>query len=421
MRVWLLHIGEELPVDGDVRTLRYGYLAKSLQDSGHEVLRWAPTFRHSTKQHRFTCDSRVAITPQYAIQFVHSPGYARNASLARLHAYRVLGRRLRSLAENELPPDVIVAAIPSLEWAEAAIDYGRARGVPVIIDVRDLWPDVFLTALPRSVRRVGRFALSPYYRIARKVLSRADAITAVSETYLKWGIAHAARRATRADAVLPLGYEPASTFGEASQRTDDVLAKCGIDPSHPICLFAGIFEHSSNLETVIRAARRLHAAGSPAEFVFCGDGSKSAALMQQAAGLPNVHFPGWVDAAALQAIGAASTIGLCAYADDALQSLPNKPFEYMAFRLAIVSSLKGEMATILHRHQAGLTYEPGDDLALANSIASLLSDPTKLADMRERSHQTWMAHYRSTDIYARFVSLAEELAGSRRACSTHAA
>ena len=30
MRVWLLHIGEDLPVDNAARTFRYGYLAKAL-------------------------------------------------------------------------------------------------------------------------------------------------------------------------------------------------------------------------------------------------------------------------------------------------------------------------------------------------------------------------------------------------------
>ena len=147
MRVWLLHIGEDLPVDGAVRRFRYSYLAEALAERGHDVLRWAPTFRHNTKRHRFADDRRVEVGPRYAIQFVHSPGYRRNVGLQRLRAYRALGRRIRGLMRREQPPDVLVAAIPSLEWADAAVAYGRARSIPVIVDVRDPWPDVFSTRL----------------------------------------------------------------------------------------------------------------------------------------------------------------------------------------------------------------------------------------------------------------------------------
>src|SRR5262245_48925741 len=125
MRAWLLHIGERLPVDGTTRPFRYGYLARSLKEAGCEVLRWAPTFCHVRKTHRFLDDRRVSVDRNYDIQFVYSPGYVRNASVARLRTYRILGRRFRQMALHEERPDVIVSAIPSLEWALAAVEYGR--------------------------------------------------------------------------------------------------------------------------------------------------------------------------------------------------------------------------------------------------------------------------------------------------------
>ncbi len=207
MRVWLLHIGEELALDGTKRKFRYSYLADALTERRHQVLRWAPTFRHYGKVHRFKSDRRVDVDEGYAIQFVQSCGYRRNTSLARLRTYRVLGRRFRKLAESETPPDLIVAAVPSLEWAVAAVDYGGAHGIPVVVDVRDLWPDVFLNALPTPVRPGGRFLLAPYYRMARRACSRATALTAVSQSYLEWALRLAGRRARDRDLIVPLGFE----------------------------------------------------------------------------------------------------------------------------------------------------------------------------------------------------------------------
>ncbi len=410
MRVWLLHIGEQLPVDGPTRPFRYGFLARALVDRGHEVLRWAPTFCHYRKSHRYSSDCRVPIESGYAIQFVRSVGYRRNVGLDRLHAYRVLGRRFPQLAAQESPPDIIVAAIPSPEWAEAAVAYGSARGVPVMIDVRDLWPDVFLNSMPHAARPMGRFLLAPYRRMVRRACGQATALTAVSQGYLNWALQHAGRARGDRDLVVPLGFDPEPLPGDVLQANFATLRARGIDPSRPICLFAGLFERSYDLETVIAAARRLEiAARIDAQFVLCGDGSKMPALKRQASGLRNVHFLGWTDAAMLQAVASVSMIGLCAYARDALQSLPNKAFEYMAGGLAIVSSLPGELAALLDDLQCGLNYRAGDAASLASCLTELLNDPLKLQVMRANAYQAWSRNYRSRDIYARFATHLETL------------
>jgi glycosyltransferase involved in cell wall biosynthesis len=408
MRVWLLHIGEDLPVDGPARQYRYTYLANALLNAGHRVLRWAPTFRHNTKTQRFAIDTRVEPAKNYEIQFVSSPGYRRNISFARLRAYRVLGRRFRQLAKQECPPDLIVAAIPSLEWAEAAVDYGRQHSIPVVVDVRDLWPEVFANALPAAARPLGRLLLTPYYRRAARACRKATALTAVSQGYMDWAIDLAGRRRDPRDLVVPLGFEQMPR--EALHANIEKLRQRGIDPSRPICLFVGLFERSYDLETVIDAARRLMNSGrSDVQFVLCGDGSKMPKLKRQAADMPSVHFLGWVDATMLEAVASISTIGVCAYATDALQSLPNKPFEYMAHGLAVASSLSGEMAQLLTHHQCGLTYPAGNAAALAECLVGLLTDQRLLASLRSNAFQTWSNNFRSSGLYARFVDHLETL------------
>jgi glycosyltransferase involved in cell wall biosynthesis len=410
MKVWLLHIGEELPVDGTTRLFRYGYLARALTERGHQVLRWAPTFRHVTKKFRFTTDVRVPVWENYSIQFVHSTGYRRNVGLDRLRAYRMLDRRFRQLSAREAPPDLIVAAIPSLEWAAAATDFGKSHGIPVVIDVRDLWPDVFLNAFPKVARPFGRILLGSYERIARRVCTRATALSAVSPSYLEWAVTKAGRQMRSTDQVLPIGFEPETMSAKVANEHLAALRARGVDPAIPICVFSGLFERSYDLETVISAARQLQEERrAVAQFVFCGDGGKMPSLRRQAAGLKNIHFLGWVDAPTLQATLSASTIGLCAYADDALQSWPNKPFEYMASGLAVVSSLSGDMADLLNRHQCGVTYRAGNPSSLARCLSDLLHDSKKLSTVRSNAYQAWLQNYKSSDIYDRYVTRLEEI------------
>ncbi len=413
MRTWLLHVGERLPVDGKARCYRYGYLARALVEQGHQVVRWAPTFSHIDKQYRFTEDCRVEVERNYSIQFVHSPSYRRNIGPARLRAYQVLGRRVRALMSRQAPPDLIVAAIPSLEWAAAAIDFGRAQRVPVVIDIRDPWPDVFLNALPRAARTMGQLALRPYRRIAERICRQADALVGVSQGYLDWATALAGRPQQPQDAVVPIGFEPDLVSPELLNNNLAHLRERGIDPQQPTCLFSGSFERSYDLKTLIEAAQRLSELGrKDVQFILCGDGSKRTALERRSSKLhiKNLHFLGWVDAAMLQAAASISHLGICAYTADATQGLPNKPFEYMAGRLAVVSSLPGELADFLRRHKCGVSYDAGSSDSLANAIHRLVVNPGLLESLRNHGYKSWRHHYRSQDIYGQFVDRLSSLA-----------
>lgn len=415
MKFWLLHIGEDLPVDGPSRPYRYTYLAEALCQAGHEVLRWAPTFRHNTKEYRFSADERVRQSGNYEIQFVHATGYRRNIGIERLRSYRVLGRRFCDLASREAPPDLILAAIPSLEWAEAAVEFGRQHSIPVVVDVRDRWPDVFANAFPAVCRPLAQIALRPFYRRARRACRDAAALTAVSKSYLSWALNLAGRSQEVRDRVVPLAFQPEPLSAASLQDKIALLGDQGIDPNRPICLFVGLFERSYDLETVVAAARQMECEShGNLQFVLCGDGSKMRTLRRKAAGLRNLHLIGWVDAAMLEAVASISTIGLCAYTADAMQSLPNKPFEYLARGLAVVSSLPGEMAEMLRRHQCGLTYRAGDSGALVDCLRRLLSDPKRLKAMRSQAYQTWLHNFQSREVYSAFASHLASLASDAR-------
>jgi glycosyltransferase involved in cell wall biosynthesis len=273
-----------------------------------------------------------------------------------------------------------------------------------VIDVRDVWPDVYLNALPAFARSAARLLLSRQFGLARRACRHASAITAVSRTYLSWALKLAGREARNHDAVVPLGYEPCPCPAAELDKHVAMLRHRGIDPTRPTCFFAGRLERSYDLLTAINAARRLDAAGrNDLQFVVCGDGAGMAAVESRARGLDNVHFLGWVKPATVQAVASISSIGLCAYASDATQSVPNKPFEYMASGVAVVSSLQGEMMDLLDRYQCGLTYRAGDADSLAKCLAQLLNAPKRLDRMRSNALDAWTRHYRSRDIYAGFA------------------
>ena len=102
------------------------------------------------------------------------------------------------------------------------------------------------------------------------------------------------------------------------------------------------------------------------QFVLCGDGSNLGKYKKMALGMDSVLFPGWVDASKIAALMELSAVGLAPYAKNTRMSLPNKPFEYIAGGLPVISSIQGEMKELLARHQCGRTYDPDsvDDLCI---------------------------------------------------------
>src|SRR5687768_16760322 len=139
----MVTIGEPLPTDGEsVRLLRCGILSDLLVRQGHEVLWWTSTFDHTQKRHRYSDDTGVTLHDGYRLQLLHGRGYPHNISWERLADHRTLARKFSKLAADEPRPDVVLCSFPTIELSREAIRYGERTGVPVILDVRDPWPDV---------------------------------------------------------------------------------------------------------------------------------------------------------------------------------------------------------------------------------------------------------------------------------------
>jgi glycosyltransferase involved in cell wall biosynthesis len=311
---------------------------------------------------------------------------------------------------RESSPDLIVAALPSLEWAAAAVEYGRSNGVPVIVDIRDRWPDSLLYGLPRLARKAGEFVLRSQRRKAEAICRNANALIGTSNEYLEWGLALAGREKGPQDSVVPEGCEDELVEEHRLRRTVDALCKRGIDPQHPICLFSGPFDDTYVLETVIDSAGRLRDIGrKQLQFVFCGDGPKRKSIERRSRrlDLKTTHFLGTVDDTTLAAVASIAKIGLCPYAVGAADGLPGQLFEQMSRRLAVVSSLPGEAAKSLARHECGVTYDAGSINALTNAINRLILNSMLLESLRVNSYATWSSDYQAKTLNAR---LAEHLA-----------
>lgn len=405
MRCWIVATYEPLPeVDASARLLRCGTLAQQLTDDGDTVTWWSSTFHHVRKENRFETSRTITVRDGLRLELLHAPPYRRNVSLRRVRHNRAMARAFRaSAAAATERPDVIFAAVPSLELAESAVRYASERGIPIVVDARDKWPDVYLNAVPPAFRGAARHALRAEFHRARRIFTAATGITGISDAYLEWALGHAGRLRSERDAVVPLGFPipDALSASEVEERMQRLRQSLELSPSHCVVTFLGMFGLSYDLECVVAAARLLRDAGDDSiRIVLAGTGEAEGRIRRLAEGLPNVRFPGWLNQGDAWALLHASRAGLAPYHADATQSLPNKGFEYMAAGIPVVSSLGGELQQLLEEERVGVTYEAGDPVSLAAALQRLAANDAERRAMGGRARQLYDRSYSTSAIYS---------------------
>lgn len=361
MRVWILKDSEPLPLTPAVKSLRAAMLTNALIARGHEVRWWCSTISHFHKTHEaeaghYTLNLSHGIC---AVQRIEAGLYTRNLSCARLLHHRRLAKRWRLVAEQtQETPDVILVAYPIIEWVEEALAYAKRRGIPVVVDVRDQWPDTFVNYAPSYLKPFVRLASKILYPDVASLFRQPKAITSMSTQVLRWALDKARRTEGPDTRTFYLGTSLSQTLRQ-STRTKLPLDR----PTQ--CLFLGTLGHTADVLTISSAARTLHTMSENVHITIAGDGDYREALLSATQDLPNVTLAGWCDSDAAIQLLENTDIALLTGHNEAM---PNKFFDYVAAGLPIVCSLRGEVRDYITMHRLGACCPSGDGEALAQAI-----------------------------------------------------
>jgi len=413
MRIWLVKLDEPLRIDeGDPRPCRMGLIADALHRRGHEVLWWTSTEYHQLKRQRFTRDTRITVDDDYVLWLMHARPYRKNISIGRMLHHRTLARKFLDIGQREQRPDLILCALPSLDMCQAAVKYGRSRGVPVVLDIRDLWPDIFPALLPRWARPLSKIACLPFLRMVRMACAGATGICGITPGFVAWGLGYAQRRASEWDASFFRGYPSRMPDAEAVAKAADfwerldVTTKCD---GFRVCVIGALGERNEReVLAAIATARRLPAV----QFVFCGTGTNEAKYRESAADAKNAIFAGWCGQAELWTLMRYASVGLVPFQDtiDFRLSISNRAIEYLSAGLPIVSSAKGVLEDLLASSGCGVTYANGSAEDLCRTLSGLMNSPDKLRGMSVRAAKVFQDLFRAEVVYEAMADHLESVA-----------
>ncbi|MDO8091984.1 MAG: glycosyltransferase family 4 protein [Candidatus Brocadiales bacterium] len=408
-----------MPTDGEnERLLRIGMLANFLVAKRHEVVWWTSTFDHARKKHRFNTDTLTTVNDHYKINLLHSIAYYKNVSFRRIINHYGVAHKFSRLSGLEQEPDVILCSLPTLELCSAATAYGKQREVPVVLDVRDLWPDLFVELAPVWAQWFVKLLLFPMFRTVRAVCSGATAIVGNNPAFVDWGVNYAKRVRTNLDRDFPMGYSLVVPDQEAILEAERFWLKHGVNKNNKefIACYFGVFSRQRELETVVEAAQKLQKQNRPIRFVLCGNGDNLDYYKNMAKDCENVIFPGWVGRDDIWTLMRMSSVGLAPYPSNKnyITNLTNKPIEYLSAGLPIVSSLKGVLKDLLSACNCGVTYENGNSDELASILISLYDNPDRLKVMSKNASALYEEKFVAEKVYSEMISYLEEVCANYR-------
>ncbi|MCI5146190.1 MAG: glycosyltransferase [Candidatus Electrothrix sp. AR3] len=388
MRIWLITAGELLPTDGNIRLFRYGILANFLaeQQEHHDIIRWAPTFVHATKRQRFGEDTEIRVNKRYKINFLYTPDYKNHIGVKRYLFHRKFAQRFSRNASLEKKPDIILCSMPIPELCIESIIYGIKHNVPVIIDVRDVWPDALLHSFPIFLRRLIKISLFPFKRKNKFIFKYATGIIGITDGFLQWGLNHAKRDRGMFDSVFYMAY-PRTKFSidetrEAKTKWD--ARRVGIKQNKMRVCFFGSFVKLFDIEIIIKVAKQLHKRKiNNFQFIICGDGPNYLKILEMSDDVPSILLPGWVTAPEVEVLMERSAIGIIPYKRGVVTALPNKAVTYFSKGLPVITSNEGEFSEIVTNRHCGVTYKVEDVDSLIEVLLALYNNKKMIQELSE--------------------------------------
>lgn len=423
MNIWLSTIGQRLDHAENTRTM---LLAATLLERGHSVTLWTSAYDHIRKQWReewFNGDVKFWEMPNgLCVRFMKGCGYRKNIGPRRLADHILAARDFRRQAATLPSPDIAIASLPDHITAAAMVDYGKVAGFPVIVDVRDKWPDIFVDYAPAALKPFVRAGLARESARARNALANAEALVTMMQSMLDWGLAKANRAAIADDRIFYLATMEANT---AQQSPISDLA-----PEHQYLLneangktifsFVGTFNKTQHPSLILDALEQLvdQKAFDPSAIAVMigGDGVGADAVRRRIDRLPFAHYLGWMRPLEMRALLARTDVGLLPM-NFASEAFNNKAFAYLASGLPILNCADGDLARLIATTDIGMNLPAGDSQALAEAIKALATNPTRVQQLKARARIVFDSEFDQRKIYNDYADHVETIA--RRGRTKH--
>lgn len=288
--------------------------------------------------------------------------------------------------------DVVFATSTPLTIALPGIYAARRAAIPLVFEVRDLWPTVpiALGALrnPLAIAAARRLERLAYHHSARVVALSPE---------MKAGVVEAGYPAERV-VVIPNGcdldtFDVDPEMGLALRRRYEWLQ------DRPLVVYTGTLGQVNGVEYLAWLAAATHRIDPSVRFLVIGEGREEERVRATAGELrvldknffmlPSIRkseIPGWLSAADI-------ATSLVIDVRELWANSANKVFDALAGGRPVAVNHEGWLATLLRETGAGLVLDAGDTALAAAQIVQALNDRRWLERAGEAARETARARF----------------------------
>ncbi|MGO4230359.1 glycosyltransferase family 4 protein [Arthrobacter sp. YAF34] len=287
-------------------------------------------------------------------------------------------------------PDVVIVTAPGLPSLAAGYLLARLRGVPLIVEMRDAWPD-----LARDARIIQGSVKSLVERVVEFVQHRADLVVTVTEGFAATLRARGVANVATISNGVHLDAIPVMDAPD--------LDKPGFE-----ALYLGNHGESQRLEVAVRASALV---GESMHLHMVGHGTQRRQLERLARelGAPVTFHPPLHGQAMIDRYASADTC-IVSLRDDWKSfetTVPSKTYEVLAMGRHVTAIVKGEAARIIADADAG-DIVASDPEAVAALWRELAADRGRL--VRNGDSRQWVkANAEYDHLAGRYMELISEL------------
>ena len=359
------------PPETNAPANRWGYFTKYLAEQGHKitVLTSFPNHPLGRVLNGYKNQWRFA-EEKDSMKIIHTWTYISSSRkfFSRLFNYFsfVFSSYINSFSIINKDVDMIIASSPPLSVAIMGTIIAKKRKIPLILDLRDIWPEAAVSTgyikkglLYRLAEKWERNC----YKQAQKILVNSPAI--FEELKCVKGVSP-----KKMELVLngaDLEFFQKTNNGDKIDEEYDIKDKF-------VVLYTGLLGFAQAPEIMIEAAKILKNNKSIV-FLIVGGGPLKKNLESRIKNLElkNVILTGQRPRKEMPDFVGRGDICLVPYKNSFTfqKNVPSKMFDYMSSGKPIIINLEGAASDIIRKAQAGFVVEPENASALAKAIEQL--------------------------------------------------
>lgn len=355
MNIWIVNHYAIPPSMGGL--VRHYYFSKYLQKKGHTVKIFTSSKIHNTDINMIKDKSLYREEMEYGVEytFVRSRDYKGNGldRIINMMDLPFKTWKTMKLFYKKQRPDVIYTSSPDLFVAYFALLFGRKHKIPVVVEIRDLWPESIVEYNGMSRKNP---IIQILYQLEKWIYKKADQLIFTMEG--------------GKDYIRDKGWDKVVDLNKVNHVNNGVdleefekdrcryqLKDSDLEDENTFkVIYVGSVRRANNIENLVRVGEELKKRGQRnVKILIFGDGTDKEVLEKQCREkqLDNVTFKGKVEKKYVPYILSKSNLNILNYKQASTWKYggsQNKQFEYLASGRPICSNVKMGYSIIRANH-----------------------------------------------------------------------